>query len=136
MISCGPLERRDAGDSLWSFRRLAERQLNVQDTLRVHARTSVEEMEQLGAAVAEKLNRYKNKGRVKVVLPRKGLSSLSVEGGPLHDPVADGAFMAALRRGLDPQIDVTEVDTDINSRDFARVVVAALSEASRAAGDK
>lgn len=136
MISCGPLERRDAGDILWSSRRLAERQLNVQDALRVHARTSVEEMEQLGAAVAEKLNRYKNKGRVKVVIPRKGLSSLSVEGGPLYDPVADGAFIVALRRGLDLQIGVTEVDTDINSRDFARVVVAALSEASRAAGDK
>jgi uncharacterized protein (UPF0261 family) len=136
MISCGPLERRDRGDVLWSSRRLAERKLNVQDALRVHARTSVEEMEQLGTVVAEKLNRYEHKGRVKVVIPRKGFSTLSVEGGPLYDPVADGAFIAALRRGLDPQIGVTEVDTDINSRDFAWVVKAALSDASRAAGDE
>ena len=135
MISCGPLERRDAGDPLWVSRRLSERRLHMKDSLRVEARTSVEEMEQLGTAVAERLNLYVNKARVKVVVPRKGFSSLSVEGGTLFDPVADGAFTAALRRELDPQIGITEVDADINDPDFARVVMAALSEASRAVDD-
>jgi uncharacterized protein (UPF0261 family) len=135
MISCGPLERRDAGDPLWVSRRLSERKLHMKDSLRVEARTSVEEMEQLGTAVAERLNLYVNKARVKVVVPRKGFSSLSVEGGTLFDPVADGAFIEALRGGLDRKIGITEVDTDINDRGFARVVMAALSEASGAVDD-
>ena len=35
-------------------------------------------------AVAERLNRYERKGRVKVVVPLRGFSSLSEEGGPLQ----------------------------------------------------
>jgi uncharacterized protein (UPF0261 family) len=129
MISYGPLETRHGGDSPRVSRSLSERKLKTKDSLRVKVRTSVEEMEQLGTAVAEKLNRCKNKKLVKVVIPRKGLSSLSVKGGDLFDPGADQAFTIALRRGLDPQIGITEVDTDINSRAFARAVVTALLEA-------
>jgi uncharacterized protein (UPF0261 family) len=134
MISCGPFERKEKDDPLWKSRRLGERQLHVQDPLRVQARTSIEEMEQLGGAVAEKLNRYEDKGRVRVMIPRRGFSSLSVEGGPLFDPRADGAFVTALRSRLDPEIAVTEVDTDINSREFAQAVVAGLSEIGRRRG--
>ncbi len=66
MISCGPLERRDRNDPLWTSRRLAERKLHVQPP-RVQARTSPEEMEETARAVAERLNRYQNKARVKAV---------------------------------------------------------------------
>ncbi|OPY65921.1 MAG: hypothetical protein A4E63_02781 [Syntrophorhabdus sp. PtaU1.Bin050] len=128
IISCGPLERRDTGDPLWVSRRLSERKYHMKDGFRCEARTSVEEMELLGTAVAEKLNLYKNKELVKVVIPRKGFSILSVEGGALFDPVADRAFIMALRQGLDPHIVITEVDTDINNPGFAKVVVAALLE--------
>ena len=58
LISCGPIERRDHGDPLWVSRRLAQRKLHVQDALRVQARTSPEEMEQVAIAAAERLNRY------------------------------------------------------------------------------
>jgi len=134
MISCGPIERRDTGDVLWTSRRLAERKLNVQDALRVHARTSVDEMIQLGRVVAEKLNGYEDKGRVKIVIPLRGFSALSVEGGPLFDPEADRAFIDALRHDLDLEIAVVEVDADINSREFARAVDAALSAIGRRRG--
>jgi uncharacterized protein (UPF0261 family) len=134
MISCGPIERRDTGDVLWMSRSLAERRLNVQDALRVHARTSVDEMIQLGRIVAEKLNRYADKGRVKIVIPLKGFSALSVEGGPLFHPESDRAFIDSLKDELDPEIVVTEVDTDINSREFARAVAAALSTIGRRCG--
>ncbi len=133
MISCGPLERKDNHDPLWVSRKLAERKLVVQDPPRVQARTSGEEMEQVAIAAAEKLNRYDHKSRVKVLLPLKGFSSLSMESGALHDPAADHAFIRALKAHLDPAIDLIEVDSDINSREFARAVAAALGNAVRAA---
>jgi uncharacterized protein (UPF0261 family) len=130
MISCGPPERRDGNDPLWTSRRLAERKLFVQPP-RVQARTSPEEMEETALAVADRLNRYQNKARVKAVVPLRGLSSLSAGGGPLSDPAADAAFASSLRRHLDPEIEIVEVDTDINDPVFARAVADALSRALR-----
>jgi uncharacterized protein (UPF0261 family) len=131
MISCGPIERRDKGDPVWVSRRLAERKLLVQDAIRVQARTSVEEMETVARAVAEKLNTYPHKERVKFVIPQKGFSSLSGEGGALYDPVADRAFVDTLRKHLDPAIKIIEVSAHINTPDFAKAVVGALKESLR-----
>jgi hypothetical protein len=47
MISCGPIERKDKGDPLWASRKLAERKLLIQDTMRVQVRTSVEPVEKV-----------------------------------------------------------------------------------------
>ena len=128
MISCGPIERKDKGDPLWVSRRLGERKLLIQDTMRVQARTSVEEMETIAKSVAEKLNQYGNKKLVKFVIPKKGFSSLSVEGGALYDPVADQAFINKLRKYLNPEIDIVEVEANINTPEFARAIVEALKE--------
>jgi uncharacterized protein (UPF0261 family) len=126
MISCGPLERRDNGDHLWISRKLSERKLYVKDRVRVEARTSAEEMVQVGMAAADKLNRYSQKDLVKVLIPRKGFSSLSAEDGPLFDRVADEAFAKTLRGRLDPRIDVAEVDANINDPEFAKAVTSVL----------
>jgi len=128
MISCGPVERRDKGDPLWLSRKLAERKLLIQDAMRVQARTTVEEMKIVAKAVADKLNQYRNKNRVKFIIPRKGFSSLSTEGGALYDPEADQAFVKELKTVLDPGIDIIEVDTHINTPDFARAVVKTLKD--------
>jgi uncharacterized protein (UPF0261 family) len=128
MISCGPPERKDSDDPLWTSRCIAGRKLHVQPP-RVQARTSAGEMEETARAVAERLNRYRQKSRVKAVVPLRGLSSLSVDGGPLNDPAADAAFLSSLRRHLDPEIEIVEVDTDINDPVFARAVADALSKA-------
>jgi uncharacterized protein (UPF0261 family) len=126
MISCGPIERRDREDSLWIERKLAERKLYIQEHPRVQARMSAEEMEYVASAAADRLNRYHHKGRVKVIIPTKGFSSLSVEGGPLYDPESDKMFVVALKKCLDLDIEIIEVDTDINSREFAKAVSDAL----------
>ena len=97
--------------------------------MRVQARTSAAEMSEVARAVAEKLCRYKHKARVKCVIPRKGFSSASVEGGPLYDPEADEAFIATLKKNLDPAIEVLETDADINSPVFAHAIAAALKSA-------
>jgi uncharacterized protein (UPF0261 family) len=128
MISCGPIERKDKGDPLWVSRNLTERKLLIQDAMRVQARTNVEEMKTIAKAVAEKLNKYRNKNRVKFIIPRKGFSSLSTEGGALYDPAADQTFVEELKKFLDPRINIIEVDTHINTPDFAQAVVNALKE--------
>ena len=128
MISCGPIERKDKRDPLWTSRKLAERKFLVQDAVRVQVRTSVEEMETIAKAVAEKLNQYPNKNLVKFIIPQKGFSSLSVKRGALYDPTADKAFVETLRKDLDPGIKIIEVNTDINNPQFAQAVVKALKE--------
>ena len=128
MISCGPIERRDKGDPLWVSRHLAERKLLIQDAIRVQARTSVEEMETIAKAVAEKLNSYPNKKRIKFIIPQKGFSSLSGEGGALYDPIADKAFVDTLKKHLDPEIKILEVNAHINTPEFAKALVGALKE--------
>jgi uncharacterized protein (UPF0261 family) len=134
IISCGPMERKDRNDSLWVSRKLAERKLYVQESPRVQARMSAEEMEYIATSAAERLNEYDHKKRVKIVIPLRGFSSLSTEGGPLFDPASDRAFGTALKKRLDPAIDVIEVDSEINSREFAAAVAKALSEALNQGG--
>ncbi len=132
LISCGPMDRKSKSDPLWERRRLAERKLHSQDDLRVQARMSSEESVQVAMAVAARLNEYTRKERVKVVIPEKGFTSLSVENGPLHDPVADRAFITTLESHLSKEIEVRKADTDINSREFAEIVARALADAQKA----
>lgn len=126
MISCGPLGRKDSDDPLWTKRRLAERKIFVPDEFRVQVRTSGDELKEIAAAVAEKLN--KSEGPVKFVIPVKGWSSVSVKGAILHEPEADAVFAPALRSHMKTDMEVVEIDTDIGSSEFANALVEALEE--------
>jgi uncharacterized protein (UPF0261 family) len=88
-------------------------------------------MEYLAAAVADRLNQYENRARVKALIPLGGFSSLSVQGAVLHDPAADRVFSSTLAACLDPEIELVEVDADINNPVFARAVAEALARAFR-----
>ncbi len=135
MISCGPAERKDRNDPLWSSRKIAERKLYLQDHARVQARMGPDEMEQVAIAAAGRLNAYVRKARVKVLIPLRGFSSLGVYGGPLHDPACDEVLAKVLKEHLDPEIDVVEVDADINSPVFAEAVADALKRAFESGGE-
>jgi len=126
MISCGPLDRRDRGDPLWASRRLAERKIFIPDAFRVQVRTSADELRGIAQVVAEKLN--KSKGPVKFLIPTQGWSALSVEGTDLHEPETDAVFAPALREHLRSDIEVKELDTHLNTPEFARAAVEALEE--------
>jgi uncharacterized protein (UPF0261 family) len=126
IISCGPLERKDRNDALWTSRKLAERKLYIQEHPRAQARMNAEELEYVTSAAAERLNCFDRKARVKVIIPARGFSSLSVEGGPLCDFSADQVFGVVLKQCLNPEIEIIEVDTDINSREFASAVANTL----------
>ncbi len=121
MISCGPLKRKDSGDPLWVSRNLAKRNYYVHDAYRVQARTNIEEMRLIAETMAEKLN--KAKGPVKILIPTKGWSTLSVTGQPLHDPDADKVFGEELKKHLGPEIEVKELDVHLNTPEFAEAVV-------------
>jgi uncharacterized protein (UPF0261 family) len=120
MLSCGPLERART-DPLWKKRRLSGRRLYIQDRLRVQARTSKREMEFIGSLLAEKLNRAK--GPTYFYIPLKGFSSLSVEGGPLFDPEADGAFVRSLKGHLNGlagrRVEIIDMDCSMEDPSFA-----------------
>ncbi len=129
MISCGPIQRRDEDDPLWKSKQLADRKLLLQDAIRVQARTSIEEMQTIAREVADRLNQSRNKKLIKFVLPTRGFSSLSVEGGALYEPESDQAFIESLKQYLDDDISIREVDADINTPEFAGAVVESLEQA-------
>jgi len=126
MISCGPLSRKDSGDPLWTSRNLAERKMFLPDEFRLQIRTNAEEVKETARIVAQKLN--KSKGPVKFLIPTQGWSNLSVEGADLHDPETDKVLAVELRKHLKPGIEVVELDTHLNTPDFARAAVDALDE--------
>ncbi len=128
MISCGPLERRDRDDPLWVSRNLAERQLLIQDAIRVQARTTEEAVKEIARAVAEKLNGHKDKKLVKFLIPAKGFSSLSKGSGALYNPDIDRVFIDEIKKVLDPKIEILEIDTHINTREFAQAAVKSLEK--------
>jgi uncharacterized protein (UPF0261 family) len=83
-------------------------------------RLEPDEMVELGAMVAERLNRAT--GPVSVIVPTRGFSLADVEGGDLWDPEGDAAFTDTLEASLRDGIDFERVDTHVNDPDFADLV--------------
>ncbi len=82
-----------------------------------HVRVSGEEMRQVGEVMAEKLNM--SRGPAAVAFPMKGFSDRNRPGDLFYDPGADGGFLSALKRNLDPKVRVVEIDAHINDEAFA-----------------
>jgi len=59
-------------------------------------RTTAEELEQIAAWIAAKLNA--SKGPVRLLLPEKGVSALDAAGQKFHDPAANAALFTAFER--------------------------------------
>ena len=91
------------------------------DKLRIEARTSPEELEQMAEIIADRLNR--SSAPCAVLIPLKGWSSLDKEGLALYDPEADAYFTSALKKRLNPNIPVKEVDLHLNTPEFGREAV-------------
>lgn len=121
MLSCGPIDRGDKNDPLWVSRYLKKRKLVVSDNLRVQARTTSEELKLVAREVARKLSMAR--GPVTFLIPQRSWSSLSEKGMELHDPGADRAFVQELGRYLHPRVRIVEVDLDLNTNEFAALVV-------------
>ncbi|MBI5447120.1 MAG: Tm-1-like ATP-binding domain-containing protein [Gammaproteobacteria bacterium] len=84
-------------------------------------RTNEKENEQLGKLFAERANQAK--GPVAFLIPLRGFSALGAEGEIFHDPLADRAFIYALKAHLNPLIPLIEMDAHINDPAFSNAAV-------------
>lgn len=103
-------------------------QHNPQVTL---MRTTPSENQELGRILAEKCNAYT--APCTVLLPLRAISVISAPGGVFHDAAADQALFDSLREHLRPKIQVEELETEINSQEFAHACVQALLRNMKAA---
>lgn len=120
LAPCG-LDILSYGGRADMLERTRDRAQYVQDALRVQVRTSADELRQAADVIAERLNRAR--GEWTFLIPRLGWSSLDRAGRPIHDPVADAAFVARLRQRLADPTRLGEVDLHLYTAEFARVAV-------------
>jgi uncharacterized protein (UPF0261 family) len=93
----------------------------VQDALRVQVRTSAEELRRAADVIASRLGQAT--GPCTFLVPLRGWSSLDREGQPMHDPVANAAFVHRLRDRLTGKAAIKEVDLHLYTPEFARAAV-------------
>jgi uncharacterized protein (UPF0261 family) len=91
------------------------------DKLRTWIRLSAEELKEVAAVFAEKLNPAI--GPVVVLIPRKGWSAADLPGNDTHDPAEDQLFTQVLREKLKPEVQIVEVDANMEDPEFAAEVV-------------
>ncbi len=96
------------------------------DKLRTWIRLSPEELKQVAAAFAEKLNQAR--GPVIVMIPSNGWSAADLPGNDTHDPGEDQLFVQVLRQKIKPEIKIVEVDANMEDPAFATAVIAAAGE--------
>jgi uncharacterized protein (UPF0261 family) len=117
VVSLGALDMVNFGARETVPAKYAERKLYPHNPLVTLMRTTPGENAELGRIIAAKLSR--SKGPTVLMIPRKGVSAIDVEGKPFYDPEADAALFTALRAGLNPNVTVVEMENDINSPEFA-----------------
>lgn len=130
VVSAGALDMVNFGAPETVPARFADRTFYRHNPLVTLMRTTPAENAELGRIIAGKLNRAT--GPTIFMIPRKGVSSIDVEGKPFHDPSADAALFDAIRANLASNVRLVEMDTDINDEAFAVEAVELLLEAVKA----
>ncbi len=87
-------------------------------------RTTPEENVKMAEWIADKVNR--STAPVSLFLPLRGVSALSVEGQPFHDPEADSALFETLQKNVKQSQErkVLALDCDINDARFSDAIAA------------
>ena len=117
VVSLGALDMVNFGARESIPAKYAERKLYPHNPLVTLMRTTREENAELGRIIAAKLS--KAKGPTVLMIPKKGVSAIDVEGKPFYDAEADEALFTALRKNITPNVTLVELDADINSDAFA-----------------
>ncbi len=126
VVAPSGLDMLSIGGQSELLKKYEDRPQAVIDKLRIEARTSPEELEQMAEIMANRLNL--SSAPCAVLIPLKGWSSLDEEGHALYDPAADASFTAALKKRLKSDIPVKEVDLHLNTPEFGREAVNLFDE--------
>ncbi len=132
VVSTGALDMVNFGPEDSVPEEFRDRNLHVHNPQVTLMRTTPEECAELGSIVAEKLSAAT--GETALALPLEGVSMLSVEGEEFYDPEADAALFEALREGVDENVELLELETDINDETFARTIAEKLDDYMHEAG--
>lgn len=127
VVSVGALDMVNFGPLDSVPEQFADRLLHVHNPATTLMRTTPDECAELGARLAGRVSAAK--GPVTIFLPLRGVSLISIDGGPFHDPLADRALFDAIRHGIDSgTVDLVELDMDINDPRFASAMTTRLHE--------
>lgn len=85
-------------------------------------RTTASENQEIGRLTADRLSQAE--GPCLVLWPARGVSDYDREGGIFHDPMADAAWLSAVKCDLPTKIECRELDCHINDAEFADTAVA------------
>jgi uncharacterized protein (UPF0261 family) len=117
VVSLGALDMVNFGARETIPAKYADRKLYPHNPLVTLMRTTREENAELGRIIGAKLS--KAKGPTVLMIPKKGVSAIDVEGKPFYDAEADETLFTALRKNITPNVTLVELDADINSDAFA-----------------
>ncbi len=132
VVSTGALDMVNFGPRDTVPEEFEGRQFHIHNPQVTLMRTTPEETAEIGAIIADKLNGAT--GPTALALPLHGVSMIDVEGEDFYDPEADRALFDALREGIDDDIDLLELETDINDEEFAETIAGKLDAYMREAG--
>lgn len=106
--------------------RFRGRTLNYHNPTMTTMRTTAGENVEIAKIMAAKLNA--SRGRVVVLLPKGGLSSIDRPGKIFYDPAANEALFETLKRELDPTIRVVESEHHIDDPEFAELAASWMQD--------
>ena len=121
VVSAGALEmiNLSTADTLKDWQR--DRVLYTHSPSSVKMRTETADMEKLADLFAERLGR--SRGKVEMVIPLKGFSSVNQEGGVFFDPEVNAAFVNRIKEKMPEHVPVLYQDVHINDAAFADILV-------------
>lgn len=132
VVSLGALDMVNFGPIESVPERFRHRTLYVHNPTVTLMRTTREECAILGRQVGEKLSAAI--GPAAICIPLKGVSALSVEGEPFHDPEADAALFDAVLGTAGSHVEVYQMECSINDPPFAESMAARLESMIADAG--
>jgi uncharacterized protein (UPF0261 family) len=114
VVSFGALDMVNFGPADTVPEQFRSRTLHRHNATVTLMRTTPDECAELGKRIGQRLSAAA--GPVEVLIPQRGVSAISVEGGPFHDPEADAALIHGFKSHVDPRVVVAEHDLVINDR--------------------
>lgn len=123
VVSCGALDMVNFGPPDTVPAHYRHRHLHAHNAHVTLMRTTADENARMGEWIGARLNACT--GPVRLLLPLGGISAIDAPGEPFHDPEADEALFASLRRTVETTElrQVIEVPHHINDPEFSAAAV-------------